>query len=226
LNDRTCPEGISSYHSNFTFEQPQANPWNPFSDNEPDNLVHQQEHITLSSCAKFSLTSDGREEGTAVADHGRDDGKPCPKIQKIPVATAGTERAKDTGPTQRPQYVATGGPEQYKSIAASRRLCPKRILLIAFLLIAMLLPPGAHASPSDHHRQSGLRQRAELRIRAISDKVKAFAQDFSNDFAEKADAKAQNGEALAHNLVAAVVSSVCHQHLNSARPDDFTPGVV
>jgi hypothetical protein len=99
------------------------------------------------------------------------------------------------------------------------------LVFITIMLMIMVLLPGTQASPNDHHPQSE-RQRADLRIREVSNKVKAFAQDFSNDLAEKANNQGENGEALALNLVAAVISSVCHQHFNGAHPADFAPEVA
>lgn len=99
------------------------------------------------------------------------------------------------------------------------------MVFVTFLFGLMMLLPGTHAS-SDHQRREELRRRADVRIRDVSDKVKAFAQDFGADLAEKANAQGQNGEVFAHNLVADVVSSVCDEYFSGTRPGDFTPVVV
>ncbi|KAH7079204.1 hypothetical protein BKA63DRAFT_408284, partial [Paraphoma chrysanthemicola] len=209
-NNVKCPSGISSYYSNFTFEQTEPDPWNPVSQNEPDSRVRQQQHIALPNCAKFSLTSDGTKAGTKIESEGPTDEKTCPKVKETPSPTA-------VGATSRPQV------EQ--SNHGSRRQMPKNMIFVTFLFGLMMLLPGTHASP-DHQRREDLRRRAELRVRDVSDKVKAFAQDFSADLAEKANAQGQNGEVFAHNLVADVISSVCDGYFSGTRPSDFTPVVV
>ncbi|KAH7078510.1 hypothetical protein FB567DRAFT_137376 [Paraphoma chrysanthemicola] len=224
-NSVKCPSGISSYYSNFTFEQNEPDPWNPVSQNEPDSRVRQQQHIALPNCAKFSLTSDGTKAGTKIESEGPTEEKTCPKVKETPTPTAGTNLPKKTSSTGRPQVGATSRPQVEQSNYGSRRQMPKNMIFVTFLFGLMMLLPGTHASP-DYQRREDLRRRAELRVRDVSDKVKAFAQDFSADLAEKANAQGQNGEVFAHNLVADVISSVCDGYFSGTRPSDFTPIVV
>ncbi|KAH7402524.1 hypothetical protein BKA66DRAFT_604108 [Pyrenochaeta sp. MPI-SDFR-AT-0127] len=226
-NDVKCPSGISSYMSNFTFTQNDGDPWKPSSQNERDSRVQQQQLISLPSCAKFSLTSDGTKAGTKVDDGGKADEKQCPKVRETPSPTAGAGLAKKTSSTSRSQTSATGRPvaPAVQGSYASRRSTPKNVLFVTFLIGLMMLLPGTNAS-STHDRKAELRRRAELRVRDVSDKLKAFAQDFNVDLAEKANAQGQNGDVFAHNLVADVVSSVCDSYFGGQDPGTFTPIVV
>ncbi|KAF2034371.1 hypothetical protein EK21DRAFT_107992 [Setomelanomma holmii] len=99
------------------------------------------------------------------------------------------------------------------------------MVFFTIILGLMTLLPSTRAS-SDHHKRDRLRRRAELRVRAVSDKVRVFAQDLNVDLAEKTNSQDQNREVLAHNLVADVVSSVCDEYFSGTRPSDFTPVVV
>jgi hypothetical protein len=137
--------------------------------------VQQQQHITLPNCAKFSLISDGTKEGTMAVNGSRENDKTCLKVQETPTSTSGIEAAKKPSSAGQSQYAATSRPEQAKNNTESQRGMSKRILLITFLFILMMLLPGTHASPSDHHRRNELHERVDLRIRDVSDKVKAFA---------------------------------------------------
>lgn len=78
-NSVTCPDGISSYHSNFAFSQNQADPWSPTYANEPDTWVAQEQHVSLPSCKKFSVVSKGTIAGTRVEGEGRKDKGVCRK---------------------------------------------------------------------------------------------------------------------------------------------------
>ncbi|KAJ4373895.1 hypothetical protein N0V83_002634 [Neocucurbitaria cava] len=220
-NDIKCAPGISSYTSNFTFTQNEPDPWNPSSQNEPDSWVHQQQHVMLPSCAKFSLTSDGTKEGTKVDDGGRGDNKQCPNVQETPSPTAITGQARKTTSVGRAQVGATSRPEAAQSNTGSRGVASKNILFITFLVGLMILLPGTQASALDHQRYE-----LRLRVRAVSDRVRAFAEDFSADLAEKANAEGQNGEVFAHNLVANVISSVCDSYFNGQDPESFSPAIV
>ncbi|CAO2657646.1 Nn.00g037720.m01.CDS01 [Neocucurbitaria sp. VM-36] len=220
-NDVKCPVGVSSYMSNFTFTQNEGDPWKPSSQNERDSWVHQEQHVMLPSCAKFSLTSDGTKEGTKVDDSGKADEKLCPNVQETPSPTAGVGLAKKTSSTGRPLAGATSRPDAAQSNTGSRRSAPKNMLFITFLVGLMILLPGTQASVVNDRRYEFL-----VRVRDVSDKVRAFAEDFSADLAEKANAQGQNGEVFAHNLVADVISSVCDAYFSGQDPGNFSPTIV
>jgi hypothetical protein len=220
-----CPEGVSSYHSNFTFGQNQADPWNPNSANRVDSLVQQQQNIALSSCAKFSVMSDGTKEGTRLGDGGLDNGNTCPRVQETPIPMNGIAFWKNPSLIQRPHAGQTGMPHILQSNSGTRGGTSKTMLFLTILIVLLAMLPGAHASP-ENHEQDKLRERAEWHIREVSDRVRLFAQDFGSDLAEQVTAQGLNGDAFAHNLVADVVSSVCTEYFKGAKQGEFTPAVV
>jgi hypothetical protein len=226
-NDVKCPDGISSYSSNFTFGQNQADTWNPNSQNQADVLVQQQQHIAVSSCAKFSLTSDGTRDGTHVEEEGFAGENTCPKIQNPPKSTRTVDMifAEKPSLTGRPPTGVTIIPQMLQSNLGPRRGMSKSMYSLAVLIILVVLLPGAYASAEIAQRNE-LRKRAELRVRDVRDKVEVFAQDFSKDLAERVTAHGTNGELFAHNLVANVVSSVCDEYFKGTKPGDFTPVIV
>jgi hypothetical protein len=224
-NDVKCPSGMSSFQSNFTFGQNEADPWNPSSQNEADGRVQQQQHITLWNCAKFSLTSDGTKEGTQLGDQGQATEKTCPKLQKIPTPATSNSFPGETSYAEQPQIGATSITQVEQSGYGSKRSTSKSIVLTTVLFGLLILLPGVHAS-TNHNRREGLHLRARLRIRDVSNKVKVFAQDFSGDLAEKMNAQGSNGDDFAYNLVENVVSSVCDNYFRGTTPGDSTPIVV
>ncbi|OAL57003.1 hypothetical protein IQ07DRAFT_25238 [Pyrenochaeta sp. DS3sAY3a] len=224
-NDVKCPPGISSYQSNFTFTQNDADPWNPASFNEIDSRVQQRQQVMLPNCAKFSLTSDGTKAGTKVDDGGKADEKECPKVKETPTPTAGAGLARKTSSTAKPQGSATNRPSLPQSNSGYQRSVSKNAYFITFLFAIMFLFPGTNAYSTNEHRDD-LRRRAALRVRDVSDKVKSFAEDFSSELADRANAQGQNGEVYAHNLVADVISSVCDSYFSGQDPGTFTPVVV
>ncbi|KAH8714780.1 hypothetical protein GQ44DRAFT_404474 [Phaeosphaeriaceae sp. PMI808] len=165
-NDVKCPTGISSYYSNFTFQQNEPDPWNPSSHNERDSLVSQTQSVSLPNCARFSLISDGTKEGTKIGGEGPTEENQCPKVQETPKPTAGSglpRKTSSTGTsaTERPQSGVTGKPQ---SSSGTRVNVSTHMMFITFLLGLILLLPGTHAS-SDYHRREEVRRRAELRVR-------------------------------------------------------------
>lgn len=225
-NDVKCPPGIASYISNFTFSQNDGDPWNPAAMNERDSSVQQHQHISLPNCAKFTLVSTGRKEGTRIDGGGNNDDKKCPKVQKTPSPTAGAGLSRKTSSLAMPPMVATSRPEpeQVKTNNGSRHT-PRPFLFLAYLLGLILLLPGTHAD-AVYDRRSDPNQRARLRIRDVGDKVRIFAQDFSTDLAKHVSTQGQGGEVFAHNLVADVVSSVCDAYFSGRDPGSFTPTIV
>jgi hypothetical protein len=224
-NDVKCPNEISSFQSNFTFGQNEADPWNPSSHNEADSRVQQQQHISLSNCARFSLTSDGTKEGTQLGDIGQADDKNCPKLEKTATSIASNDVGRKTSYVEQPQIGATSMPQVKQSGYSVKRCTSRSFIWTTVLFGLLILLPGVHAS-TNHHRREGLNLRARLQIRAVSDKVKVFAQDFSGDLAEKMNTQDLNGEAFAHNLVASVISSVCDSYFSGTVPSDSTTVVV
>jgi type II secretory pathway component PulM len=99
------------------------------------------------------------------------------------------------------------------------------IIVVASLLYLLLWLPGAEASYKLHHRKQS-RERLELRIRDARASVATFAQNFSNNLAVKLEAQDIDGTEFAHNLVAAIISSVCNAHAAGTAPSDFTPSVL
>lgn len=223
-NDVKCSPSVASYISNFTFSQNDGDPWNPASLNERDNLIQQEQHVAISSCAKFTLLSNGTKEGTRVNGGSMADTNKCPKVQKMPSPTAG---AKKTTSIARPAIGATikPQPEQVNTSRGSRRTTLSSLWFVTFLVSLIVLFPGSRASAIHGHHQE-LRIRAKLRVRDVSDKVRAFAESFSIDLAEKANAVGQNGEVFAHNLVADVISSLCDGYFSGQDLSDFAPSVL
>jgi hypothetical protein len=224
-NDVKCPNAVSSFQSNFTFGQIEADPWSPASQNEADTLVPQQQHITLSNCARFSLSSDGTAEGTLVGDESKPDESTCPRLQNTPTMTALDSLVQKTSSRAWPQTHTTTMPQVEHSGHEPRRGTSKNLLLTAIVIGLLLLLPGTHAS-FDLRSRDDFQRRVELRIRAVSDRTKVFAQDFSADLADKLNAQGLDGYTFAHNLVANVVSSVCGNYLGGTKPDDFTPAIL
>jgi hypothetical protein len=187
--------------------------------------VQQQQNIAVSSCAKFSLRSDGTRDGTKVEDGGSTDGDTCPRAQETPIPVNGLAFWQKPSSMQRPHAGVTGIPQILQSNSGAKRSISKRLVLVAVLIVLLAMLPGAHASP-ESHRQHERREKADMRIRKVSNRVKLFAQDFSSDLAEKVAAQDRNGNVLAHNLVVDVVSSVCSEHFIGAKPSDFTPVIL
>jgi hypothetical protein len=232
-NDIKCPDGFSNYSSNFTFGQNQADTWSPNSQNQADTLVQQQQHIAISSCAKFSLTSDGTRDGTRVEDEVFADENTCPKMQKTPkptptpTPTPTVDRifAEKPSVTRRPHAEVTIMPQMLQNNHAPKESISKSMYLLAVLIVLLVLLPGAHAS-ADIHRRDELRKRAELRVQDVRNKVDVFAQNFSEDLVDRVTVNGMNGELFAHNLVADVVSSVCTEYFKGTKPGDFTPVII
>jgi hypothetical protein len=246
-NNVKCPTGISSYSSNFTFGQNDADPWNPFSQNEPDVWVPQQQYITLPTCSKFLLISDGTKDGTSIEDRGLANEKTCPKVRSSPssvfsssstsaptststsvstvTSTAKGGLKKKPSSNVLPPALATSEPLVQQSNIGPRRHMSKNMLIMTFLFGLLALITGAHASPA-HSSENRVYGSAEMRIRAVSDRVKVFAQNMNDDLAEKAAAQGLNADLFAPNLVADVISSVCDGYFKSMETKDFTPTVV
>jgi hypothetical protein len=179
----------------------------------------------VSSCAKFSLRSDGTRDGTKVEDGGSTDGGTCPRVQETPIRVNGIAFWQKPSSMQRPHAGVTGMPQMLQSNSGAKRSISKRLVLVAVLIVLLAMLPGAHASP-ESHRQHELGEQADMRIREVSNRVKLFAQDFNDDLAEEVAAQGRNGNVLAHNLVVDVVSSVCSEHFRGAKPSDFTPVIL
>jgi hypothetical protein len=221
-NDVKCPIGVQSYSSNFTFGQNEADPWNPNSQNEQDVWVRQQQHITLPTCSKFLLLSDGTRDGTEIEDKEMVDKKTCSRFPNAPAATPTVKGGfkKKPSSNMQPQALVTNEPLMEQSNSGPRMRTSKNILIVVFIFGLLALVPGAHASEDKLHRL------VEMRIRGVSDKVKIFAQNLGDDLAENAAAQGLNGEIFAHNLVADVISSICTRYFEGVGTDDFTPSVV
>jgi hypothetical protein len=187
--------------------------------------VQQQQNIALSSCAKFSVTSDGTKEGTEVHNGGFAGENTCPRVQETPIPMNGIAFWKNPSSIQRPQAGVTGMYHILQSNGGSRGGTSKTTLFVAILIALLAMLPGAYAAP-ENHQQDKLRERAEWHIQEVSDRVKLFAQDISNDLAEKVTAQGLNGDVFAHNLVANVVSSVCSEYFKGAKSNDFTLAIV
>jgi hypothetical protein len=238
-NNVKCPTGISSYSSNFTFGQNEADPWNPFSQNEQDIWVLQQQYITLPTCSKFLLISDGTKDGTSIKDRGLANEKTCPKVRDPPASVSSSSSTststipstakgglkKKPSSNVRPPALATSEPLMEQSNIGPRRHMSKNILIMTFLFGLLALITGAHASPA-HSSENRVYGSAETRIRAVSDRVKVFAQNLNDDLAEKAAAQGLNADLFAHNLVADVISLVCDGYFKGMETKDFTPTVV
>ncbi|KAF2476408.1 uncharacterized protein BDR25DRAFT_309806 [Lindgomyces ingoldianus] len=207
-NDIKCPPGISSYRSNFTFSQNAPDPKIP-APNQPDNLIKQQQDVLIPDCRKFSVKSDGTKQGTST-DAGTD--VDCGvKVQSTPTPSAGAKAATSTIAGFKPS--STSSPQQFTGKSPSRHPS-KNVLFFTFLFGLMLFLPGVQAYKPNkiQERHAELRARAELRVRALSDKVRAFATQFDTDLAAKANAEGNNGNSFAHNLVADVVTSCGKLH--------------
>jgi hypothetical protein len=242
-NNVKCPTGISSYSSNFTFGQNEADPWNPFSQNEQDIWVPQQQYITLPTCSKFLLISDGTKDGTSIEGRGLANEKTCPKVRNPPVSVSSSSSTSISTSTStvtstakgglkkkpssnvRPPALATSEPLMEQSNIGPRRHMSKNILIMTFLFGLLALITGAHASPA-HSSENRVYGSAEMRIRAVSNRVKVFAQNLNDDLAEKAAAQGLNADLFVHNLVADVISSVCDGYFKGMETKDFTPTVV
>jgi len=226
-NDISCPPGVSSFLSNFTFTQNEGDPWNPASLNERDSLVEQEQHVTVASCSKFVLLSNGTRGGTRIDGGRMTDEKECPKVLETPSPTATAYQTKKTislalpimSPPTRPK------PELVEVSHGSKRRITRNISFLALLISILILIPGSHASPSRNYPDN-LHQRVQLRVRDVSDKVSNFAGDFSADLAEKANSLGQDGQSFAQNLVSEIVSSVCDAYFSGDDPESFAPELL
>ncbi|KAF9699209.1 hypothetical protein EKO04_002909 [Ascochyta lentis] len=221
-NNIKCQSGTSPYQSNFTFSQNEPDFWSPVMENEPDTWVHQDQHVLLGSCARFSLTSDGTREGTRVHDEGQTD--VCPNVQELPMLEVGGGVVGVTSSTTQSHVGATNRPLAFVG-TSSRHAISKSSLLFAFFFSFVLLLPGSQASAVHQHLEQH-RQRTGTRTRAVFGRVRAFAEEFGTELARKVDSQEADGEIFAHNLVADVVSSVCQGHFNGKTPGAFAPEVI
>lgn len=89
----------------------------------------------------------------------------------------------------------------------------------------ILLLPGSQGSGIDPW-PAVPRHRTRVGARTVSDIVRGFAEEFEADLAQKANNHGVSGELFAHNLVADVVKSVCHNYFQDARPSTFAPSVA
>ncbi|KAH9868472.1 hypothetical protein J1614_007544 [Plenodomus biglobosus] len=225
-NSVKCPSGIASFISNFTFTQNDGDPWSPTSLNERDSLVQQEQHITVAECAKFSLLSNGTVEETRIDGGSMANDKECPKVRETPSATAHAEAAEKPVSTAEhgTSFTNKPGPELIKISLGSRRRVPRTTWFLTLLVSLMILLPSSYAS-EHHERRLGLLQRTHLRVRDASNRVSSFAEDFSADLAAKANALGPNGDTLARNLVADVVSSVCTAYFDGDDTGSFAPAI-
>jgi hypothetical protein len=146
-NNIICPDGLSSYSSNFTFSQNEADPWSPNYANEPDSWVAQEQHVSLPSCKKFSVVSDGTRGGTMAEGEGRDDRGICMKVKHTTTGLLGGGGGKKTSSKVRIQAVVTSRPKVVQNITGSRSVSRGTIALTILLAFFILLP-GVHVSPN------------------------------------------------------------------------------
>lgn len=220
-NNIKCPTGSSSFQSNFTFGQNELDPWSPNWANQQDVLVPQEQDIAIANCARFSLTSDGTSDGTKIDVGDMTGDQTCPRVQKTPIALAEGAPMGTSSSSGRLHVVATSKPRLQESSKSTRTSTSMSTLFLAGILTLLLFTPGIHASPGNPSRG-----RAELRIRAVSDKVKTFAQDFSADLANIVNDPGGNEEDFTHNLVASIVSSVCNGYFQGDRPSQFSSTII
>lgn len=221
-NGSKCQPETSSYRSNFTFSQNEPDPWSPVMENEPDVWVPQTQHVMVANCARFSLTSDGTKQGTRVDDKGPK--VACPNVEGVSIASSPAGQPRISTPIRRPPTVATQRPLIFAG-TGSRHTLSTASLLLALVSIWFLILPEAYASAVHRHDEVSLGIHG-FRARATSKDVKAFAEGFRTNLAQRAGDQGFNGEAFANDLVANVVTSVCGSHFDGFQPGLFTPEVV
>ncbi|KAI8938076.1 hypothetical protein NX059_005747 [Plenodomus lindquistii] len=107
----------------------------------------------------------------------------------------------------------------------TRRHAPKVAWSLALMFGFAILIPGSHASVH-HDRRLDIQRRTQLHVRDTGNRVRSVAENFSAELATKANALGQNGETLAHNLVAGVISSVCDAYFEGDTTGSFSPAIV
>ncbi|KAH7406079.1 hypothetical protein DE146DRAFT_630765 [Phaeosphaeria sp. MPI-PUGE-AT-0046c] len=223
-NNVKCPNRTFSFHSNFTFGQNELDPWSPNWANQQDVLVPQQQDIAIGNCARFSLASDGTRDGTKIDVGDMTDDQTCPRLQKTPIVMA-EDAAVTSSSSGRLQPGTTSKPRLQQSSKGTRTAVQRSDFFLVAILSLLLFSPGVYASSTKLHKEN-YHRRAEVSIREVSTKVKAFALDFSADLANIVNTTDQNGEDFTHNLIANVVSSVCNGYFRGSNPSQFTPIVL
>ncbi|KZM19663.1 hypothetical protein ST47_g8971 [Ascochyta rabiei] len=221
-NDTKCQHDASPYQSNFTFSQNEPDPWSPVMGNEPDTWVHQDQHVLLGSCARFSLTSDGTKQGTRVHDEGQSD--ICPNFQGLPISSIDSGIVAMTSSTGQFHVDTTDRPLVFEG-TSPRHAISKSTVLFAFIFGFVFFLPGSQASGVHQHLEQP-RQRTDTRTRTVFSRARNFAEGFKTELAQRSNSQTADGEVFAHNLVADIVLSVCQGYFNGAIPSNFTPAIV
>ncbi|KAF1366054.1 hypothetical protein EJ07DRAFT_150517 [Lizonia empirigonia] len=170
----------------------------------------------------FSLTSDGTKEGTQVDNE--DPVDVCPNVQELPNSPGGNAIVGATILTGRPRASVTTEPLIFAGTSPRHTTSKSFLLLTSFLMLILLLP-GSQGSGIDP-LLAVPRHRTDVGARTVSDKVRGFAEEFEADLTQKVNIHGVSGKNFAHNLVADVVSSVCQNYFQDARPSTFAPSIA
>jgi hypothetical protein len=80
--------------------------------------------------------------------------------------------------------------------------------------------------PRDIRLEGSQSKEYHVRIRALSDNVKTFAEEFGGYLAGKVDAIGDNGQIFADTLIFETLSTICENFFSGAAMETFVPEIV
>ncbi|ORY09872.1 hypothetical protein BCR34DRAFT_602470 [Clohesyomyces aquaticus] len=128
-------------------------------------------------------------------------------------------------------------PIQYTGNKASQNRPHFGVLIVCFLMISFLVQGSTAYLLPDGNRHVEVRKpfigpdtlkrtAYNMHLRALSDNIRTFAEEFGGYVAGKVDAVNGNGEVFADNLISETLSTICEGFFSGAVVEAFTPGVV